>query len=85
MSHPGSRPPAHERDRPAPGAPRRPASVREVVTTVFWSFLGIRKGDAMRRDAVTIRPHQVIIVGIIIAAAVVATLIVLVRIITRGA
>jgi hypothetical protein len=38
----------------------------------------------MRRDMVTIRPHQVIIVGILIAAALVVTLVILVRIITRG-
>ena len=48
-------------------------------------FFGVRKGDAMRRDVVTIKPHQVIIVGLLIAAGFVVALLVLVRIITRNA
>ena len=59
--------------------------MREVVGAVFWSFFGIRKGAAMRRDAVTIKPHQVIVVGILRAAVLVASLLILVRMITRGA
>lgn len=58
--------------------------MREVIGAVFWSFFGIRKGDAMRRDAVTIKPHQVIVVGILLAAVLVASLLILVRMITRG-
>jgi len=56
-----------------------------VIGAVFWSFFGVRKGKAMERDALTIRPHQVIIVGLAIAAALVVALLVLVRIITRNA
>ena len=67
----------------APKAPP-PATFTQVVSAVFWSFFGVRKGKAMQRDAVTIRPHQVILVGIVIAAMLVAALIVLVRTITRG-
>lgn len=73
---------------PPPGAdppPPRNASLREVVGAVFWSFFGVRKGQAMRRDAVTIRPHQVIIVGVILAACFVALLLTLVRVILRTA
>jgi hypothetical protein len=44
----------------------------------------VRRGDAMRRDLVTIRPLQVVIVGIVIAAALVITLLVVVRLITRN-
>jgi hypothetical protein len=55
------------------------------VSAVFWRFFGIRKGDAMRRDAVSIKPHQVIIVGVLLAAVLVASLLILVRLITRGA
>lgn len=61
------------------------ASLREVVGAVFWSFLGVRKGKAMRRDAVVIRPHQVIIVGVLLAAVFVATLLLVVRLILRSA
>ena len=67
-----------------PPQPPRPATLREIVGAVFWSFFGIRKGDAMRRDAVTIKPHQVIVVGILLAAVLVAALLILVRMITRG-
>jgi DUF2970 family protein len=63
----------------------RTATLRELLGAVFWSFLGVRKGDAMRRDAVTIRPHQVIIVGIVVAALLVLALIAIVRIIIRSA
>ena len=65
--------------------PTRPAGLRDVVRAVFWSFLGIRRNDAMRRDAVTIRPHQVIVVGVIFAALFVLTLITIVRIVIASA
>ena len=68
-----------------PDPPPRPASLLDVVRAVFWSFLGIRRHDAMRRDAVTIRPHQVIIVGVILAALFVLTLLAIVRIIIANA
>jgi len=70
---------------PDPAAPpTRPATLPEIVSAVFWSFFGIRKGAAMRRDAVTIKPHQVIVVGILAAAALVASLLILVQLITRS-
>jgi hypothetical protein len=78
--HPPPAPP----DPPDTSTPPRRATMREVIGAVFWSFFGIRKGDAMRRDAVTIKPHQVIVVGILLAAVLVATLLILVRMITRG-
>ena len=65
--------------------PKAHASILEVVSAVFWSFFGVRKGKAMRRDAVAIRPHQVIIVGIVLAAGFVATLLIVVRVILRAA
>jgi len=68
-----------------PPPPARPATLREVVGAVFWSFFGVRKGNAMRRDAVAIRPHQVIIVGVLLAALLVILLLTLVRVILRAA
>jgi hypothetical protein len=73
--------PPLERDASTP----RKATLVEVVGAVFWSFFGIRKGEAMRRDAITIRPHQVIIIGIAMAALLVAGLLVLVRLIVGSA
>lgn len=45
----------------------------------------MRKGNAMRKDAVTIRPHQVILVGVALAAVFVATLLLVVRLILKSA
>ena len=52
---------------------------------MLGSFFGARKGDAMRRDMVTIRPRDVIIVGILIAGGLVVTLLIVVHFITRNA
>ena len=72
-------------DRPAepPGEPKG-SSWLQVVSAVSWSFFGIRKRAAMSRDTVTIKPQHVIIVGIVLAAIFVVTLIALVHFITRG-
>jgi hypothetical protein len=70
-------------DDPTP--PPRPARLRDVAGTVFWSFFGIRKRAAMRKDAVTIKPHQVILVGVVLAAVFVVTLVLVVRLIIRTA
>ena len=60
----------------------RKAGALDVARAVFWSFLGIRKRAAHEKDAVTIRPVQVIIAGIIGAVIFVLTLVTLVRFIT---
>ena len=83
MPDPNPQPPTG-RDAPATPPSPRPATLWQVIEAVFWSFFGVRKGKAMQRDAVTIRPHQVILVGIVIAATLVVTLLVLVRVITRS-
>ena len=63
----------------------RDATLPEVVGAVFSSFLGIRKGKAMQKDAVSIKPHQVVLVGIALAAVFVVSLLLLVRVIIRAA
>ena len=83
MTDPSQPEPPSRRENPPPAAPP-PASLPQIISAVLWSFLGVRKGKAMQRDVVTIKPHQVIIVGIVLAAVVVATLVILVRLITRG-
>jgi hypothetical protein len=60
----------------------RKASMLQVAQAVFWSFLGIRKRNAHEQDAVTIKPVQVIVAGIIGAIIFVVSLVVLVRFIT---
>ena len=61
------------------------ASLAQVLGAVLWSFFGVRKGRAMHRDVVAIRPHQVILVGIAIAALLVAVLLFVVHLIVASA
>jgi len=82
MTRPDPHPPLPPHD-PAP--PPKAASFPQVLAAVLWSFFGIRKGQAMARDAVTIKPHQVVIAGVLLAAILVVSLIVLVRMIIRNA
>lgn len=81
-SQPASTAPADATQNPP--APRN-ATLPEVVGAVFSSFLGIRKGKAMRKDAVTIRPHQVIAVALALVAIFVVALFFFVRTIVRSA
>ena len=66
-------------DEPAP----RAAGFLQVLGAVFWSFLGIRKQASGERDMVTIKPLHVVVAGVLAAAAIVATLVALVTMITR--
>jgi Protein of unknown function (DUF2970) len=85
MTDPTPRVPPPDRDPAGRASPEpRDATLRQVLGAVLWSFFGVRKGDAMRRDAVTIKPHQVIIVGILLAAVLVVALLIVVRLITRN-
>jgi hypothetical protein len=68
-------------DRAPSNAPRN-AGPLEVAKAVFWSFLGIRKRAAHEKDAVTLRPVQVIVAGLIGAVIFVLSLVMLVRFIT---
>ena len=71
----------HSPDAPPP----RQARLSEVFGAVFWSFFGVRKGHHMRKDGMTIRPHQVVIVGLAAGAIFVAVLLVIVRTVVRSA
>jgi hypothetical protein len=64
---------------------RKPASLLQVASAVFWSFFGVRKGRHMLQDMESIKPQQVIIVGLLSALAIVLALIALVRVILRNA
>jgi hypothetical protein len=70
-----------------PGAPAdaKPATMIQVAGAVFWSFFGVRKGRHMLEDTTTIKPHHVIIVGLLAGLAFVLALIALVTVITRTA
>ncbi len=61
------------------------ATLPQVAGAVFWSFFGVRKGKAMQRDAVTIKPLQVMVVGVALAALIVFALLALVRVVLHFA
>ncbi len=61
----------------------RTASPLQVAKAVFWSFFGIRKRAAHEHDAVTLKPAQVIIAGILGAVILVLSLLALVIFVTR--
>lgn len=67
-----------------PPQPRK-ARLGEVVSAVLWSFFGVRKRNRMQQDAVSIRPHQVVLVGVAMAAVLVLVLLLVVRIVIRAA
>ena len=58
---------------------QKQVSSLQVAKAVFWSFLGIRKRRDYEADSVELKPKQVIIAGLIGAAILVASLILLVR------
>ena len=60
----------------------RKATPLQVVKAVLSAFIGIRKGAAHERDAVTITPVQAIVAGLIGAAIFVLSLVFLVSHIT---
>jgi hypothetical protein len=64
---------------------QKPASATplQVAKAVFWSFLGIRRRAAYEKDAVSLKPAQVIVAGIIGAIILVISLISLVHFIIR--
>ncbi|AKH39228.1 MULTISPECIES: DUF2970 domain-containing protein [Nitrosomonas] len=58
------------------------ASTLQVAKAVFWSFLGIRKKDDLDRDAKMIKPHQVVIGGLIGGVIFVLSILTLVKLVT---
>ena len=61
------------------------ASPRQVAKAVFWSFLGIRRRAEHESDATQLKPAQVIIAGLIGAAILVLSLVLLVKFIVGRA
>jgi len=67
-----------------PPASNRPGFVR-VVLAVFWSFFGVRKNRDLLADASSIKPHHLIVAGLLGGIFVVVSLIFLVRFIIKSA
>jgi hypothetical protein len=64
--------------------PRVPPSFLRVVLAVFWSFFGVRKGRDLLADASSIKPQHFIVAGLIGAAIVIFSLLLLVRLIIKS-
>lgn len=71
-----------ELDSPPPR--RQSPGFLRVVLAVFWSFFGVRKGRHLLEDAATIKPQHLIVAGILGAAIIVASLLLLVRFIIKS-
>ena len=72
-------------DSPPDPPPRRSAGPLQIASAVFWGFFGVRKRKNLEQDVTTIKPHHIVIAGIIGAALFVLVLIVIVRIIVANA
>jgi hypothetical protein len=59
------------------------ASAAQVARAVLWSFIGIRKSSGYEDDVARITPVQAIVAGLIGAALFVASLVMLVKFLTR--
>lgn len=71
-------------DAPPPNEPRpRSAGLLRVLGAVLASFFGVRRRASGEHDMVTMKPLHVIIAAVLAAAALVATILVLVSFITR--
>jgi len=62
--------------------PQAKASPLQVLRAVLWSFIGIRKSSGYADDVAKIKPVQVIIAGVLVAALFVGSLVVLVKFLT---
>lgn len=65
-------------------ATERKGSLLQTVGAVFWSFFGVRKSSAHDADMVRLNPIHVIVVGVLMGAGFVLSLVALVLFITAG-
>ena len=78
-------PPSDPNSTPKSGEPRPAPGFLRVVLAVFWSFFGVRKGRDLLADASSIKPQHFIVAGLIGAALVIFSLLLLVRLIIKSA
>jgi len=64
-------------------SPARPSTMLDAFKAVFWSFLGVRRKADYAADTQKLRPHHVIIAGLIAAVAFVLILFGIVKLVTR--
>lgn len=64
--------------------PGRGATVAQTAKAVAWSFFGVRKRENYERDAASLNPVHVIIMGIIGAALFIAALLLIIKFVVLG-
>ena len=57
----------------------------QIASAVFWGFFGVRKRRSFEQDVTAIKPHHIVIAGIIGGALFVLLLLVVVRLIVASA
>jgi hypothetical protein len=70
---------------PIPGStkPVRRAGLMQVVATIFFSFVMIGKKGTWEKDGAQVTPGQIIVGGLIGAAVLVGSLLLLVRLVLK--
>lgn len=61
------------------GTRKRRGTFREITLAVFWSFFGVRKMGALKADAISLTPLQLIAGGLVGCVLCVVALLLLVR------
>ncbi|MCG5262510.1 DUF2970 domain-containing protein [Cupriavidus gilardii] len=65
-------------------AVKRKMSFWQTLRAVFWSFIGLRKGEEHDRDMANLNPIHVIVAGVLGAVILVVVLIGIVRLVVGG-
>ena len=61
----------------------RRTTVLDAFKAVFWSFFGVRRKADYASDIEKLKPHHVIVAGLVAAAAFVLVLFAIVKLVTR--
>ena len=66
---------------PADGKDTPPADFLQIASAVFWGFFGVRKRRNFEQDVAAIKPHHIVIAGIVGGVLFVLLLLLVVRVI----
>ena len=64
-------------------SPARPSTVLGAFRAVFWSFFGVRRKADYAADLEKLKPHHVIVAGLVAAVVFVLVLFAIVKLVTR--
>ncbi len=73
-------------DKSSPNGKQRPtAGFLQIASAVFWGFFGVRKRRNFEQDVAAIKPHHIVIAGIVGGVLFVLLLLIVVRVIVGSA